>query len=258
LFHFNRTLGKFGDMLPRLRFIIAATVIALLPMVIFSASPFIGSQGSPDGVRPHAPLGTVDAREAQQLQVLAYGRRADELTRLREMASVPLAVWVASPVDGQATEPAAAQAPEPVPAQSPEQTAPAQPEPAPLTIAALPDPAEAAPPSAPPPIAMTNQEPMPAAEEPEPGINHSKVETAPAGPNVIAAIDDATPPVTTTAAIDRLPPQFMPPLPKPRPKAKPVKRARVAAARTPAPVDPVPFGGLFDAFTPAAQKPASR
>jgi hypothetical protein len=244
-------------MLPRLRFVIAAIVIALLPMVFFSASPFIGSHSSPDGVRPHGPLGTVDAREAQQLQVLAYGRRADELSRLREMASAPLTVWVAAPLGGQAAESSAAQAPAAVQAPAPAQ-APEQPEPAPLTVATLPDPVEPAPQSAPPSIAMTNQEPTPAAEEPETGVNHAKVETAPAGPNVIAAIDDATPPVTTTAAIDRLPPQFMPPLPKPRPKAKPVKRARVAAARTPAPVDPVPFGGLFDAFTPATQKPASR
>jgi hypothetical protein len=325
-------------MLPRLRFVIAAIMIAMAPMVIFSTAPFLTPSGS-DAPRPPSSLGTADTREAQQLQVLAYGRRADELTRLREMAAVPLTNWVtaptgkepeaivASPTPGPqaaiTVPPAATIAPPAVtaipptiapPAEAPTPpvatTAPpaaatpppadtnlqattttppvattlpqvaippvattlphvatpnpnAEPPPAPgqQVLAALPEAQPSAPPQVAPPVAVTNQETAP---EPSAPVardeNRSKAEPEAPQVNVAALADESTASIGPVV-LDRLPPVFMPPLPKPRPKARAVRRAAVAPATTPAPADQNPFGGFFNGITPAAQTapaPASR
>ena len=101
-------LGKF-IMLPRLRFVVASLILAILPMLLLGSGVFPTPQGGgmtleiPRAGKP-VTLGPNEYSEAQyrqDRQTLAYARRATELSRLREMASVPLNSWIAAP-DGSA------------------------------------------------------------------------------------------------------------------------------------------------------------
>jgi hypothetical protein len=88
-------------MLPRLRFVIAAVVIAILPMVFvgtgFVTSGHNNSVAEFPRTNQAVALGTPESRESRQFQALAFARRAGELNRLRDMASAPLSNWVTEP-----------------------------------------------------------------------------------------------------------------------------------------------------------------
>lgn len=97
-------------MLPRLRFVVAFLIIAILPMVLLGSGVFpvpqtsaalaIMHTGKPISVGPDEYS---EARYHQDRQALAYARRANELSRLRETASAPLANWVAAPAGNAKT-----------------------------------------------------------------------------------------------------------------------------------------------------------
>lgn len=94
-------------MLPRLRFVVASLVIALLPMVFLGAGLAPTAHTSPAELsRADKPvvLGPAEYSEAQyrsDRHALSYARRANELNKLREMASLPLANWIAAPAGYQ-------------------------------------------------------------------------------------------------------------------------------------------------------------
>ncbi len=99
-------------MLPRLRFVVAALAIAILPMVLLSSGVFPTPHTAPTMEIPRAdkpvslgPNEYSEARYRQDRMVLAYARRANELSRLRELASVPLDAWVAAPSGAEVTTP---------------------------------------------------------------------------------------------------------------------------------------------------------
>ena len=91
-------------MLPRLRFVVAALAIAILPMALLGSGIFPTPHAAATMEIPRADrpivIGPDEYSEAQYRQdrmVFAYARRASELSRLRELASAPLAAWVAAP-----------------------------------------------------------------------------------------------------------------------------------------------------------------
>lgn len=233
-------------MLPRLRFVIAAIVIAVLPMLIFSTAPFHVSYDAADAPRAGGAisLGPADMREAQQqLQVMGYARRADELSRLRELASRPLDNWVAEPAGTAATPKTAAIADSPVTTAEPPTGAiaesPARPIP---DVTAVPGPVAALAPAGP-------TVPEPARAEPvriEPiieGLRRPGAEPASLIPQYFAAFA-RTPTAGLPVSAESPLLQLVPPLPHPRPKIRPPRRPRVVAA--PAPPEPVnPFQALF-------------
>ena len=94
-------------MLPRLRFVVASLIIALLPMVFLGAGLAPSHPTSPAELsRADKPvvLGPAEYSEAQyrhDRQALSYARRANELSKLRELASAPLANWVAAPAGAE-------------------------------------------------------------------------------------------------------------------------------------------------------------
>ena len=85
--------------LPRLRFIIAALAIALLPILVAGT---VGPARDAHLPRPAPPPAIVEDQERQL--VLAYARRAHELDRLRELARAPLRTWIENPAGEQTPE----------------------------------------------------------------------------------------------------------------------------------------------------------
>jgi hypothetical protein len=115
-------------MLPSLRIILAA-VIATCSAVLALSAGFLGTRnpagnlsGLPDLSRPLVRQAIVEAPEGQQVQVLAYSRRADELQRLRELPVTPVRAVVEYAEQAQARAAAAASA---APSTAPVEAAPA-------------------------------------------------------------------------------------------------------------------------------------
>lgn len=94
-------------MLPRLRFVVASLVIAILPMVFLGAGLAPSLPASPAELsRADKPivLGPAEYSETQyryDRQTLSYARRATELNKLRELASAPLNAWIAAPAGAE-------------------------------------------------------------------------------------------------------------------------------------------------------------
>lgn len=89
-------------MLPRLRIMITAALIAALPWLLLGGGVVTTAQnGAPTNElsRPNAglTLSAGDVREAHRMHILAYVRRSRELEQLRDMASAPLSEWIAAP-----------------------------------------------------------------------------------------------------------------------------------------------------------------
>jgi hypothetical protein len=222
-------------MLPRLRFVIAAVVIALLPMLVLGhVAP---TSTSYELSVPQLGLGAVDARAVRELQVVAFARRTDELNRLREMASVPLAAWVAAPTG---TEPEAAEAQVASLSPSGPSSEPKDPvENEPATPSASADAAAGA------------------AETKEPDAitadaNQSSLDTpAQTAASVVATAVAAL--ASNDAGAGVRPAAFVPPLPHPRPKIqkkKTVKRTRTAQAQPKPAAKLNPFGQIFGFSSP--------
>jgi hypothetical protein len=91
-------------MLPRLRFVVASLVIAVLPMVLLGAgmAPSAHPTSPAELSRADKPvvLGPAEYSETQYRLdriALSYTRRENELGRLRQLAAAPLANWIAAP-----------------------------------------------------------------------------------------------------------------------------------------------------------------
>ena len=88
-------------MLPRLRFVVAAAVIAALPWIVFNSGLVtdLPSSSIAEYSRQSSPasLAISDLRDARQMYLMSYVRRSRELEKLRELAIVPLSDWVAAP-----------------------------------------------------------------------------------------------------------------------------------------------------------------
>ncbi len=182
-------------MLPRLRFVFAAALIAGLPWILLGSGLMTTAQNTPVSEHPRTgtavALAASDLRDAHHMHALAYVRRSRELERLRELASEPLSGWVAAPAGMTPIEPAPA--PNDLPTQkeaiaAPDFVSKTPPEPAhePTVVASLPlepaasieDPAVATP-AAPapemvtaPPVAPTSsaQEELQTSKEVEPNL----------------------------------------------------------------------------------------
>lgn len=100
-------------MLPRLRFVIAAAVIAALPWIVFGSGFVADIPAGPvaDYSRQSssASFGASDLRDARAMYLMSYVRRSRELERLRELASAPLSDWVAAPSGRDEPAPASPQ-----------------------------------------------------------------------------------------------------------------------------------------------------
>jgi hypothetical protein len=100
-------------MLPRLRFVFAAALIAALPWILLGSGIITTAQNTPISEHPRAGSGVAvsagDLRDAQHMHSLAYVRRSRELERLRELASSPLSEWVTAPAGMVIPEPAVAE-----------------------------------------------------------------------------------------------------------------------------------------------------
>jgi hypothetical protein len=156
-------------MLPRLRFVIAAALIAALPWLLLGGGVVTTAQnGAPIELsRPNTglTLSAGDLREAQHMYILAYVRRSRELERLREMATAPLSEWIAAPAGvaepdrplqpEQKTEASAAQVaslpPEPASAEPAENDEPQSHQPDPDNTQQQPPPDQTAEPTSPSP-----------------------------------------------------------------------------------------------------------
>ena len=104
-------------MLPRLRFVIAALAIALLPWALLGTGAVVRSHdatpielsGARVLLRQQAMLA---GDEGRQLQAFAFARRSEQLEQLRVLASAPLPNWLAAPAgSAAAVEPVAEAAP---------------------------------------------------------------------------------------------------------------------------------------------------
>jgi len=245
-------------MLPRLRFVVAAVVIAMLPMLFLGSAPVSVPALPEGGVR--LALAMTDGPDASDIQALGYARRADELGRLRALASEPLETWVTAPAGDepvaaatagvtQAAEDAApASPPEDETATAPAVVSEAPAETAPPMASSDAAPAEAAadqkqisaePDAAPapttePPVAVASATPPPTAEAPP----AKEIKTA------VAALPD--PPAAAPAALITAK-QTVLPVVRVRPKTRHVARHR-AAPRKPPPQPQQPTG-LFAFFT---------
>ncbi|HEY2875710.1 MAG TPA: hypothetical protein VGJ56_27550 [Reyranella sp.] len=129
-------------MLPKLRIILAAMIATCAAVLTLSAG-MLGTRdqarnisGVPDINRPLMRQAAVEEPEGQQLQLLAYSRRADELMRLRNLPVTPVRAVVeyAEQAQARAAESATASA------ASTTAAAPAAPasEPAPTIVATAP------------------------------------------------------------------------------------------------------------------------
>jgi len=127
-------------MLPRLRFVFAAALIAALPWILLGSGIVTTAQNPPISEQPRPGQGVTiaagDLRDAQHMHVLAFVRRSRELERLRELASAPLSDWIATPSGPSPSD--AAAAPADTPAQPDPAVSTAEPTPAPQTVASLP------------------------------------------------------------------------------------------------------------------------
>lgn len=248
-------------MLPRLRFVVAALVLALLPWALFSTGAVMRSHdAAPDEMsRVRLTLlqqATMTGDEAKQLQAFAYARRSEELERLRVLASAPLPNWLAAPAGGAGDEPVADATPPPASADPSRGEAP--PEPArEASIDATPA-ADAA------STAEAENQSVPVADDasvqqPEEGVPSQPMHTAPQ-PAVAAALpwEEDVPGASTATIAESLPPETIP-LPRARPlqrqKLSPAHRRDRLAARAPvrqgAPAPAAgspdnPFAGLFN------------
>jgi hypothetical protein len=97
-------------MLPRLRFVVASLVIAVLPMVLLGAgmAPSAHPTSPAELSRADKPvvLGPAEYSETQYRLdriSLSYARRENELGKLRTLAAAPLENWIAAPA-GAASE----------------------------------------------------------------------------------------------------------------------------------------------------------
>jgi len=201
-------------MLPRLRFVIASIAIAILPMVLLgsgavpappASAPVSATHGSlgPSRTLPREARAMNEQQYRYERQAMSFARRSEELSRLRELASLPLAAWMQAPA-GAPPEPAASEAPLPVavaaepqavepPAASPPPDAPQAPEQAaPLATAAIPT---AEPES--PPVEASAETPQVAAAPAAPPAEDASVPNKPAAEK--AAADNA--PAATTQAM---------------------------------------------------------
>jgi hypothetical protein len=102
-------------MLPRLRFVFVAALIAAVPWILFGTGVVTTAQNTPVSEFTRAGTGVAisagDLRDSHHMHALAYVRRSRELERLREMATSPLSEWVAAPAGLAASEPAATETP---------------------------------------------------------------------------------------------------------------------------------------------------
>jgi hypothetical protein len=263
-------------MLPRLRFLVAAVVIAVLPMLIFSAAPVLGPSLRDAATRLAA---AIEERDLQHMQSTTSARRADELQRLRELASRPVPDEAKAPEDEPRQETAAfdrdkdaagvTAKDEPVVtatiAPRPETTAPIDPPVAPIenrveiiTVPAAPEtatatavPLEGESITGAPPATLDPAKTVAALPEPTPAPTPTP--PAPAADETTAAI--SAPPEVAVPSIAM--PAMEVPLPRVRPR--PVKRPRMVAKAPPAQAQDqnlFPFANLFGT-TPAQFGPST-
>jgi hypothetical protein len=265
-------------MLPRLRYVIAAVMIAIVPWIILSSGSMtrtqdLSTQGELSGL--HGPLlqqVTVSGGDTQQFQALAYARRNSELIRLRELASAPLPAWIAAPAGQVDAEPARqADAPALGAIEGPAEStttpaAPAQPGPFPETSVSA-DPAPAGPSASAQTLSVaTTAETASVANSAAETVAPSDISTSTTAPAVapeaakpVEAAEPADAPQQTASLADvplpmpRLgqaePADQRPVLAKRGTRTSPIKRRRVAkvsAAKPAAFSDPFTaiFGGL--------------
>jgi hypothetical protein len=135
-----------AHMLPRLRFVFAAALIAAFPWILLGSGVITTAQNTPVGEHARAGTGVAvtagDLRDAQHMHALAFVRRSRELERLRELGNAPLSDWIATPagLSAPATNNGPGQrdaAPAPMLAPPP----PAEPTPEPQVMASLSAPA---------------------------------------------------------------------------------------------------------------------
>ena len=90
-----------GHMLPRLRFVFAAALIAAFPWILLGSGVVTTAQNTPVSEQTRVGTGVAisagDLRDAQHMHALAFVRRSRELERLRELGSAPLSDWVVAP-----------------------------------------------------------------------------------------------------------------------------------------------------------------
>jgi hypothetical protein len=258
-------------MLPRLRFVVASLVIAVLPMVLLGAglAPSAHPTSPAELSRADRPvvLGPAEYSETQyrlDRVALSYARRENELGKLRVRAAAPLANWIAAPAgtepdssagtvatvttDGPAvvtvntTKPETSSEVTVSVTVSPagkadkaekEPEAPAQPSPASGKPAATAEPEASKPAPSKPEISAT----APASDSISDAFRPAA--TAPAG-QVFAALN---PPKTETSALPQV--HVVAPHAKPKPRARVVRRAKPVRTPPPAAQKPPPFFELF-------------
>jgi hypothetical protein len=264
---FRRYTRSSGNqfMLPRFRFVVASLAIALLPMVLLGSgiSPTPNMAATMEIPRADRPIviGPDKYSEAQyrhDRMVFAYARRANELSRLRERASEPLAAWVAAPAGPEpedAGDPKANEA-KPVGPKASEVVATLSLATLSSELLAIDAPARPAADAAKAPLAMPELErPI---LSPSSAVSPSPVSTRPA-PQVYVALNMGAG-SGEVLRTQQPPVGYFAPLPKPKPKV--VKRTGhiKRAAAKPAPIQQKPpfsdlFSWLFGQYA-AAEAPA--
>jgi hypothetical protein len=132
-------------MLPRLRFVIASIAIAILPMVFLGSgavpappshaafTPADAKSALAGRTLPREPRVTNETQYRYERHAMSFTRRSEELSRLRELASLSVNDWAAAPAGAAPAEP---QAGESEAAAAPEkQSAPENPPAAALPVA---------------------------------------------------------------------------------------------------------------------------
>jgi hypothetical protein len=255
-------------MLPRLRFVVASLVIAVLPMVLLGAglAPSAHPTSPAELSRADRPvvLGPAEYSETQyrlDRVTLSYARRENELGKLRVLAAAPLANWIAAPAgtepdsnvatvttDGPAVVTVNTTKPEKssevtvsvtvspaVKADKAEKEpeAPAQPSPASEKPAATAEPEASKPAASKPETSAT----APASDSISDASRPAAA--APAG-QVFAALN---PPKTETSALPQV--HVVAPHAKPKPRARAARKLKAARTPPPAAQKPPPFFELF-------------